>query len=163
MSECMDREPDIWDRLVHLRVFRWFEPFYKKHKEVLMYLFFGGLAFFLNLFLYWLFVVVIGMNALIGNIFCWIICVLFQYVTNKSWVFDGRTESRRDLLRQITSFFGGRLFTLLVEEAMIFIFITTLHYNEMGIKLLAQFVVIVLNYGISKLIVFRKKTQAEQD
>ena len=145
MSESMDREPDIWDRLVHLRVFRWFEPFYKKHKEVLMYLFFGGLAFFLNLFLYWLFVVVIGMNALIGNIFCWIICVLFQYVTNKSWVF------------------GGRLFTLLVEEAMIFIFITTLHYNEMGIKLLAQFVVIVLNYVISKLIVFRKKTQAEQD
>ena len=46
---------------------------------------------------------------------------------------------------------------------MIFIFITTLHYNEMGIKLLAQFVVIVLNYVISKLIVFRKKTQAEQD
>ena len=163
MSESMDRAPDIWDRLVHLRVFRWFEPFYKKHKEVLMYLFFGGLAFFLNLFLYWRFVVVIGMNALIGNIFCWIICVLFQYVTNKSWVFDGRTESRRDLLRQITSFFGGRLFTLLVEEAMIFIFITTLHYNEMGIKLLAQFVVIVLNYVISKLIVFRKKTQAEQD
>ena len=71
------------------------------------------------------------------------------------------SKSCKDALQRLM--FGGRLFTLLVEEAMIFIFITTLHYNEMGIKLLAQFVVIVLNYVISKLIVFRKKTQAEQD
>lgn len=156
-----ERKPDIWDRLVHLKAFRWFEPFYKKHKEVLMYLFFGGLAFFLNLFLYWLFVVVCGTPALIGNVFCWILCVLFQYFTNRSWVFDGRTDTRKDFLRQLVSFFGGRLFTLLVEELMILIFITELHYNEMGIKLLAQFVVIVLNYIISKLIVFRKRKTTE--
>ena len=154
-----DQKPDIWDRLVRLRIFRWFEPFYRKYKEVLMYLFFGGLAFFLNLFLYWLFVVVLNINALIGNIFCWILCVAFQYYTNKTWVFDGRTSGKGDFVRQFISFWGGRLFTLAVEELMIFVFITSLHYNEMLIKLIAQVVVIVLNYIISKLVVFRRKAE----
>ena len=42
---------------------------------------------------------------------------------------------------------------------MIFVFITSLHYNEMLIKLIAQVVVIVLNYIISKLVVFRRKAE----
>ena len=34
------RKPDIFDRLMHLPVLNIFEPFYKKHKEMLLYLFF---------------------------------------------------------------------------------------------------------------------------
>ena len=43
----MEEKKDIFDRLMHLPVLNIFEPFYKKHKEVLMYLFFGGITFFL--------------------------------------------------------------------------------------------------------------------
>ena len=51
----MEEKKDIFDRLMHLPVLNIFEPFYKKHKEVLMYLFFGGITFFLNIALYaWL-------------------------------------------------------------------------------------------------------------
>ena len=53
-------------------------------------------------------------------------------------------------------FFGGRLFTLVVEEAILAVFITWLGFNSMAVKLIAQVVVIVLNYIISKLIVFKK-------
>lgn len=42
----MKEKRDIFDRLMHLPVLNIFEPFYKKHKEVLMYLFFGGITFF---------------------------------------------------------------------------------------------------------------------
>ena len=48
----MEEKRDIFDRLMHLPVLNIFEPFYKKHKEVLMYLFFGGITFFLNIALY---------------------------------------------------------------------------------------------------------------
>ena len=48
-NEMPERKPDIFDRLMHLPGLRVFEPFYRKHKEVLMYLLFGGLAFFLNM------------------------------------------------------------------------------------------------------------------
>ena len=42
----MDEHKDIFDKLMHLPVLNIFEPFYIKNKEVLMYLFFGGIAFF---------------------------------------------------------------------------------------------------------------------
>ena len=46
------KQEDIFDRLMHLPILRIFEPFYLKYKEVLLYTFFGGLAFFLNFFLF---------------------------------------------------------------------------------------------------------------
>ena len=45
-----ERKKDIFDKIMHLRGIRMLEPFYIRHKEVLLYLFFGGLAFFLNIF-----------------------------------------------------------------------------------------------------------------
>ena len=86
-----------------------------KHKEIILYLSFGGVAFFLNLILFLLFNDVFNFNTLIANIFSWIICVLFQYFTNKIWVFDERTDSIGDFIKQIVYFFFGRIFTLLVE------------------------------------------------
>ena len=35
----VEEKKDIFDKLMHLPVLNIFEPFYKKHKEVLMYLF----------------------------------------------------------------------------------------------------------------------------
>ena len=55
------------------------------------------------------------------------------------------------------SFYAGRLLTLGVEELLLFVFITWLGFNSMVVKILAQIVVIVLNYVISKLLVFRDK------
>lgn len=147
---------DFFDRIMALPGIRIFEPFYKKHKEVLLYLFFGGIAFFLNIGLFALFNGAMKINALVANVICWIICVLFQFFTNRIWVFDGKTDSKSEFLLQMGSFFGGRVFTLVVEEVILAVFITWLGWNSMAVKLAAQVVVIVLNYVISKLIVFRK-------
>ena len=140
----VEEKKDIFDKLMHLPVLNIFEPFYKKHKEVLMYLLYAWLDKGL------------GMNALIANVICWVVCVLFQYFTNRTWVFDGQVNSAAGFLKQMASFFGGRLFTLIVEEAILAVFITWLGFNSMAVKLVAQVVVIVLNYVISKLIVFKK-------
>ena len=48
-----EEKKDIFDRIMSLPVLNIFEPFYKKYKEALMYLFFGGLTFFLSIFLFW--------------------------------------------------------------------------------------------------------------
>ncbi len=147
---------DVFDRMMRLPVLRIFEPFYKKHKEVLMYLFFGGLAFFLNLFLFAFFTETCRINELVSNAISWVICVLFQFFTNRTWVFDGSVDTKADFWKQMASFFGGRVFTLVVEEAILAIFITWLGFNTMIVKLIAQVIVIVLNYIISKLFVFKK-------
>jgi putative flippase GtrA len=140
-----------------LPVLNIFEPFYKKHKEGLLYLFFGGLAFFLSIFLYWFMYSVMHLNELVNNTIDWIICVAFQFFTNRTWVFDGKVDNTRDFVKQAASFTLGRLFTLVVEDVLLFIFITLLGFAQMPVKLAATFVVIVLNYVISKLFVFKEK------
>ena len=151
------QKKDIFDRIMSLPVLNIFEPFYKTHKEGLMYLFFGGLTFFLSIFLFWFMDSVLHINELVNNTIDWIICVAFQFFTNRTWVFDGKVDNKKDFIKQAGSFTAGRLFTLVVEDVLIFIFITLLNLPKMPVKLGATFVVIALNYIISKLIVFRKK------
>ena len=55
------------------------------------------------------------------------------------------------------AFYGGRVVTLVVEEAILFVFITLMNFPSMIIKIIAQIIVIVLNYVISKLVVFNKE------
>ena len=150
------KEMDIFDKIMRLPVLRLFEPFYKEHKEVLLYLLFGGLSFVLNIVLFILLNGTLHINELVANVFCWIACVLFQYVTNKTWVFDGKTDSSKELIRQMASVVGGGLFTLGVGEVILAVFITWLGLNSVAVKIAAQIAVIVLNYIISKLIVFAK-------
>ncbi|WP_034487240.1 GtrA family protein [Butyrivibrio fibrisolvens] len=153
---ALEQKKDIFDRIMSLPVLNIFEPFYKKHKEGLLYLFFGGLAFFLSIFLYWFMYSVMHLNELVNNTIDWIICVAFQFFTNRTWVFDGKVDNNRAFLVQAGSFTLGRLFTLVVENVLLFIFITLLGFAQMPVKLAATFVVIALNYVISKLFVFRK-------
>ena len=148
---------DIFDRIMGLPGLRIFKPLYQKHKEVLLYLFFGGLAVFLNLALFVFFTKHFGWGALFANVVDWVICVLFQFITNKTWVFEAETDSAKGLFAQLTGFFGGRLLTLGVEELMLLVLIDHLHWNSILVKLLAQIVVIVSNYVISKFFVFKKQ------
>ena len=148
---------DIFDRIMGLPGLRILKPWYSKHKEVLLYLFFGGLAVFLNLGLFVFFTKNLGWGDLFANGVDWVICVLFQFITNKTWVFDAGTDSTKGLVAQLAGFFGGRLLTLLLEELILGIFIVSLHWNRIGVKLAAQIFVIVSNYVISKFFVFKKK------
>ena len=147
---------DIFDRLMALPLLRLFEPFYKKHKAVLLYLFFGGLTTVISIAVFWLFRRPFGLNELIANVISWVIAVLFAFFTNRTWVFRAPTHSAGEFLRQMGSFFGGRVVTLLIEEALLAVFITWLGFPDMPVKIAAQVIVIVLNYVISKLFVFKK-------
>ena len=126
------------------------------NKEILLYLFFGGLTFLVSIISYAFFNIQIGWNALVANIGSWILAVAFAYITNRIWVFDSNAETTADFIKEITSFVGGRVATLVIEELILFIFITNLGMNSMLVKIVAQVIVIVLNYVISKLIVFKK-------
>lgn len=151
------KDEDFFESVMSLPGLRIFKPLYQKHKEVLLYLFFGGLAVFLNLALFVLFTKRFGWGALFANVVDWVICVLFQFITNKTWVFDAETDSAKGFWAQLAGFFSGRLLTLGVEELMLFVFIDRLHWSSLLVKLIAQIVVIVSNYVISKFFVFKRQ------
>ena len=148
----MQEKRDIFDRMMALPLLNIFEPFYKKNKEVLLYLFFGGLTFIVSIVTYAVFNVSMGINELIANVMSWVLAVSFRV-----WVFQAPTHTITEFLRQILSFFGGRVVTLVIEEIILLVFITWLGFNSMVVKVIAQVIVIVLNYVISKFWVFTDK------
>ncbi|WP_455721153.1 GtrA family protein [Agathobacter sp.] len=126
-------------------------------KELILYTVFGNLTFVISIGSYALFNIAFGINELIANALAWVFAVLFSYVTNKKWVFKAPTPTKTAFFMQMFAFFSGRFMTLVIEEAIIFVFITLLAYPSMWVKLAAQVVVVVLNYVISKLFVFRDR------
>ena len=67
-------------------------------------------------------------------------------------MFESKSE---DIVKEASSFVGGRIVTLLMDMAIMFIFVTILHFNDKIFKIVSQIIVIVLNYVISKLFVFK--------
>ena len=156
-NKLEQKKEDIFDRLMHLPGLRIFEKFYKKNKEVLLYLLFGGLTTIVSIGTFAWFNVGMHMNELIANVISWVFSVAFAYVTNRIWVFRSETSGVGSLMKEIAKFFGGRLATLGVEELILFVFISLLHGNSMVVKLIAQVVIVILNYIISKIFVFNNK------
>ncbi len=150
----MEQEKDIFDRIMAWPIFRPINPFYKKHKSVLLYLFFGALTTVVSIGSFALCDLV--MHPLLANIVSWIAAVSFAYVTNRIWVFSSR-ETGIGIFREMGAFFGGRLATLALEEGILYVGITLASMEALWIKTLAQVVVLLLNYVISKFLVFRKK------
>ena len=152
-TSCIGRsemqEKDIFDRIMELPVLRIVNPFYKKNKEILLYLFFGGLTFLVSISSYALFNIRIGWNALTANIASWILAVAFAYVTNRTWVFESSTDRGSNLIKEITGFVGGRIATLVIEELILFIFITEFEMNSVLVKIVAQ--VVVIYYTANKI------------
>ena len=84
------------------------------------------------------------------------------FITNKIWVFESRTQGLNNFLKEFTSFYAARLFTLIVDISIMYLFVDMLGFNgkfeEFIIKILDNVVVLILNYLLSKLFVFRKKS-----
>ena len=155
MINNIRKEKDIFDKIIELPGLRIFQSFYKKYKEILLYLFFGGLTMIVSIVSYAICNLVFGIDVLVANIISWLLAVMFSFYTNRIWVFQASTNSISGFLKQMVSFYSGRVVTLIIEEIILFIFITYLQYNSMVVKIIAQVVVVILNYVISKLWVFK--------
>ncbi len=166
----MEKKKDIFDRIMSKGFLKRFEPFYAAHKEVLMYLFFGGLTTVVSVVTFAAGTLLFGklrwidmmglafqLDIVAANVFSWICAVTFAYVTNRTWVFEDKAHGTGAVVRECTAFFAGRLFTLVVETVLLYVLAVGLHMNEIAAKVIVSVVTIVLNYVISKVFVFRKK------
>ncbi len=131
---------------------------YKKHKEIINYLIFGALTTIISLLVYYLLTLTIlnPSNKLllqIANIISWCTGVLFAYVTNKKFVFNCKNKNK---CQEFLTFTTARISTLLLDMLIMFIFVSLLNLDDKIIKLASQILVIICNYLLSKLIVFKE-------
>lgn len=144
-----------------------------KYKELISYVFFGVLATIVSILSFKLFDVLLGSELyLLSNVISWIITVIFAYFTNKIWVFESKSWKANVLVKEIVSFFGARVFSLVVEEAGLWLMIDQMDMGgiswdiltfsisgNMIAKIIMQVVVVILNYVFSKLIIFKKRKE----
>lgn len=152
----MSEQTDIFDRIMSLPGLRRFYGLYKKYKEVLLYILFGGVSTVVSIGSFVVCESLLGMNELIANVISWILAVSTAYATNRTWVFGSKATGKA-FFTEMFSFFSGRVLTLLMEEAILLVFVTWLGLPGVWIKVAAQIAVLVGNYFISKLLVFKEK------
>lgn len=128
-----------------------------KYKEPILYIFFGGLTTLVNIVSYALFAHLLHLDEILSTVIAFLLSVIFAYLTNRKWVFHSKASGKKGIAYEIATFFGGRLFSGALDVGIMYLFVTTLHYNDLLIKILSNILVIILNFIISKWIVFRKR------
>lgn len=92
----------------------------------------------------------------IANVLSWICAVIFAYFTNRKYVFKSKVKGQKQV-KEIINFFGSRVASLLIDMSLMFLLFSIMHINDAICKLITQGVVIVMNYVLAKIIVFKKK------
>lgn len=131
---------------------------YLKYKEIINYLIVGVLTTVVSLATYYLCVFTFlnpenSVQLQIANILSWIVGVAFAYFTNRKYVFESKNQNK---IREATKFVSSRITTLVLDMLIMWLGVTVLHFNDKLIKLISQVLVIVGNYILSKLFVFKK-------
>ncbi len=94
----------------------------------------------------------------------WIISAFFAFVVNKKYVFNSETKTKSGLIYEIGTFFSARLTTFFLEVLIMDVSVTVFDLNYYLMTVLAQFIILTLNYVFSKLVVFKKeKTSSNSD
>lgn len=126
-------------------------------KEYMMHLFvyliFGVLTTIVGLGSFWLLrrhLPQIEEN--LANAISIILAIVFAYFTNRKYVFKSK---EKNMFKEFVAFASSRGLTFAFDMASFFIFASVLNYNEMIVKTIISIAVILLNYIISKVYVFK--------
>lgn len=131
----------------------------KRFRELFLYLLFGGLTTLVNFTAYSLTVDHCGIT--LSNAIAWAAAVLFAFFTNKAYVFRSKASALGAVLRELAAFVGGRAVSGVLEIFLPGILVQLgLNQTAFGItgfwaKAAVSVFVVVLNYFVSKFIVFK--------
>ena len=156
---------------------------YKKHKPMVLYILFGvgttiislGSYALLRIFfpdaesaprwISWIYKITaifnIESNTLFPVLASWILANLFSFFMTRVYVFDSQARSFGRVMLELAKFFASRIATLLVDMLVMFLLVDLpgLHGGlyEFCAKIFSNIIVLVLNFILSKIFVFRKK------
>lgn len=130
----------------------------KKYEEIIAYLIVGVLntlvswaAWFACAFTI-LDAEVVWQNVVL-SIISWVVGVVFGYFMNRIFVFKSKEPN---MLKEFLQFSGGRVSTWILDAVMMVLMVNILSINESFSKIFVSVLVMIGNYLISKLFVFKK-------
>lgn len=129
---------------------------YNKNKEIINYIIIGILTTGVNLVSYIFMYKILELNLNISNIISILIAILFAYFTNKIFVFKSECKKIRVLFIEFTKFVSSRVLTMIIEVFGVYFFVAINGNGELVGKVKIQIITLVMNYILSKFVVFKK-------
>ena len=130
---------------------KWILKFYEN--DVIRYIFWGGCTTLVNLLSFYI-MRAMGIPLMSANIISIILAILFAYVVNSKYVFQDKCETLKDHVQPFCKFVSARLVTMVIEVGGVWLLVSVMGLNDMIGKFLTQFIVLILNYVLSKFFVF---------
>ncbi len=158
---------------------------YRKYEDIILYIIFGVLTTIVSFGTQAFASNVLKTPVAVSTTISWIVSVTFAYVTNRIFVFKSQEHGAAKIMLEALKFYGSRITTFLMELAIMYLcadlfskfFVEHLgldrlvyenglfryvknpySFNELIFKLLANVLILITNYILSKLLVFRKKS-----
>lgn len=119
----------------------------KNNKELVRYLFWGVMAVGVNTALFMLLSYII--SPIMANSVTFIICIFFTYFTNSIFVFRKPCQ-----IRSFLQFFVVRIGGLLIDDLGLAVLLA-MGLDKLSAKCIVNVIIIVMNYILSKMVVFR--------
>ncbi len=157
--------------------------FYREHKQLILYFAFGIGTTLVSMVSYyicrillpdkesvpgwlqWIYSITsvfgIESNTALPVIISWFLAVTFAFFTNRVYVFDSQADTFGKFMLEALRLYASRLATLFVDLLIMFLLVdlTGIHnaFYEFCAKVFSNVVVLVLNFILSKIFVFRRK------
>lgn len=176
---------DVGEALRSLKTKKGRKEFYEKHKAIVLYFAFGIGTTIISLgsyyiirkifpdaesvpsWLSWIFNITAKLNiessTVLPVLISWILANLFSFFTNRVYVFNSQARNFGRFMFEMAKFFASRIATLIVDMVIMFLLVDLPNIHgglyEFCAKIFSNIIVLILNFILSKLFVFRKKKQ----
>ncbi len=140
----------------------WIKTCLSKYRETWSYLVFGVLTTLVDYVVAMLCFEAAGLGELTSNNIAWAVSVIFAYITNKLFVFASKSFEGKVIAKEIVSFVSARVVSLIVADIIILV------AKKLGTgffigKVISSVFVIIFNYILSKMFIFKTKGKEKED
>lgn len=129
---------------------------FQKYRELILYIFFGGLTTLVNWGLYCILADWLSVPYLVSTAISQFAAILLAYITNRIWVFKSHAHGFLGIALEAIRFFACRAVSFVMDMGCMYVGVDLLHINDKLMKLLSNVVVIIANYIFSKVFIFKK-------
>lgn len=128
---------------------------YMKYKTIVTYLLYGVLTTVVSVASYFVCYDVLGVSNVYSTMVSWFLAVVFAFVTNKLFVFDSKKWGK-NAIRETGEFILCRIGTGILELALMYLTVDLLLFDGTLMKIMTNVIIVILNYVLSKLFIFKK-------
>lgn len=123
--------------------------------EIISYIIFGVLTTLVDWIAYVL-LKKLNVEYILATAIAFLAAVIFAFFTNKIWVFKSYSFKLNVLYREFISFLFARLATGAMNIIGMWLFVEIFNINDYVSKAILAILVIIINYVLSKLFIFKK-------